>query len=108
MRRDGIQFHNVETLQSVDRRNGNRIQRVPERVRTALNDGAATRMCHPAGVELRFVPDEPGRISLSSDVRDSKIRPFWGGFQAADAMIRIGENLARRPDELTAFERTDE
>ncbi|ELZ27834.1 hypothetical protein C474_16429 [Halogeometricum pallidum JCM 14848] len=91
MNADGIQFHNVAALERFDSHDGVRLQRVPEAVRTELNEGAQTRMCHPAGAELRFVPRGPVDVTLSSDVRDSLVRPFWGEFQAAGEEIVIGE-----------------
>ncbi|RDI69906.1 SGNH/GDSL hydrolase family protein [Halopelagius longus] len=104
MRRDGIQFHNVRALRDVEG-DGLRLQRVPEDVRTRLNEGARTRMCHPAGVELRFVPDGPVRVTLSSRVRDSVVRPFWGDFQAAGEEVVVGEEPRtielERPEKLT-------
>ena len=78
-----IQFHNVRALQATDGNSGVRLQRVPEAVRTRLNEGAQTRMCHPAGVEIRFIPEGTVHITLSSQERQSLIRPFWGDFQAA-------------------------
>ncbi|MDS0295475.1 SGNH/GDSL hydrolase family protein [Halogeometricum luteum] len=91
MKADGIRFHNVAALERVESREGRRLQRVPESVRTELNEGARTRMCHPAGAELRFVPEGPVEVTLSSDVRDSLVRPFWGDFQAAGEEVVIGE-----------------
>lgn len=89
MHRDGIQFHNVGELRNLDDRDGQLMQRVPESIRTRL-EAAATRMCHPAGVELRFVPDGPVRVTLSSHRRDSVVRPFWGPFQATDDVVTVG------------------
>ena len=104
MERDGIQFHNVQELRDVDG-DGLRLQRVPEDVRTRLNDGARTRMCHPAGVELRFVPDGPVRVTFSSRVRDSIVRPFWGDFQATGEDVVVGEEPRtielERPEQVT-------
>lgn len=90
MERDGIQFHNVQELRDGEG-DGQILQRVPEDVRTRLNEGAQTRMRHPAGVELRFVPDGPVRVTLSSRVRDSVVRPFWGDFQATGEEVVVGE-----------------
>jgi len=103
MHRDGIQFHNVGELRDVDDRDGELIQRVPESIRTRL-EAAATRMCHPAGVELRFVPDGPVRVTLSSHLRDSVVQPFWGPFQATDDVVTIGAEprtiTLSRPEKL--------
>ena len=104
MERDGIEFHNVQELRDTDT-DGLGLRRVPEDVRTRLNEGARTRMCHPAGVELRFVPDGPVQVTLSSRVRDSVVRPFWGDFQAAGEEVVVGEEPRsielQLPEQLT-------
>jgi len=82
---DDISFHNAAELVDVDGRDGRLLQRVPEAVRTELNDGAQRRMRHPAGVELRFVPDGEVELTLSidpkRDAETSTARVFWGPFQ---------------------------
>ena len=94
MRRDAIAFHNVGELREVDGRDGLRLQRVPEAVRTELNEGTRNRMCHPAGVELRFVPEGPVRVTLSTEprgnVEEGAVRVFWGPFQETGA-VAVGE-----------------
>ncbi|MFC7203141.1 SGNH/GDSL hydrolase family protein [Haloferax namakaokahaiae] len=90
MLHDEIKFHNVRALQRVRPREGLRLLRVPEGVRSDLNTGAQTRMCHPAGTEIRFVPEETVRITLSSKERDSLVRVFWGDFQATGAEFTLG------------------
>lgn len=87
---DSIQFHNVEALQQVNSHDGDRLLRVPEAVRSELNDGAQTRMPHPAGSEIRFVPGGTVRITLSSEKRESLVRPFWGDFQATGEEFTLG------------------
>ncbi|ELZ64018.1 hypothetical protein C5B91_16520 [Haloferax sp. Atlit-10N] len=87
---DDIQFHNVRALQRVRPREGLRLLRVPEAVRSGLNTGAQTRMSHPAGTEIRFVPEETVRITLSSEERNSLVRPFWGDFQATGEEFTLG------------------
>lgn len=111
MRYDSIQFHNAAELRDVDDHDGRRVQRVPEAVRTELNDGAQNRMCHPAGVELRFVPDpgETVEVTLSTTVRESTVRVFWGPFQSEQAVevgaepttvaVEFPEKLGRIRDE---------
>lgn len=85
MQRDDIEFHNVAELRAIDGRDGHLLQRVPEAVRAELNDGAQDRMCHPAGVELRFVPDGPVELTLSTrpqrGVETGTARVFWGPIQ---------------------------
>ena len=85
MQRESIAFHNVAEIRDVDGRDGRRLQRVPESVRTELNEGAQRRMCHPAGVELRFVPEESVELTLSTrpanGVETGTARIFWGPVQ---------------------------
>lgn len=85
MQRDSIAFHNVAEFREVDGRDGLLLQRVPESVRTELNEGAQNRMCHPAGVELRFVPQGPLDLTLSTrpanGVDAGTVRIFWGPVQ---------------------------
>ncbi|WP_207592464.1 SGNH/GDSL hydrolase family protein [Halomontanus rarus] len=90
MHHDGIEFHNVEELRTDaddenDENDGALIQRVPESVRTELNDGAQRRMRHPAGVELRFVPSGTVELTLSTvpdnGVDEGVVRIFWGPLQ---------------------------
>ncbi len=83
-----MQFHNVGELRPPDDDGGRLIQRVPESVRTDLNEGAQSRMRHPAGVELRFVPDGPVELTLSMESGGSAdsgtVRVFWGPIQGYD------------------------
>jgi len=87
MHRDDIEFHNVGDLRddAGTDPDGTLIQRVPESVRTELNDGAQRRVRHPAGVELRFVPEDTVEVTLSIEPRNgvdsSTVRVFWGPFQ---------------------------
>lgn len=89
MRHDDIEFHNVAEL--VDESDELLLQRVPERVRTELNDGAQTRMRHPAGVELRFVPDGTVTLTLSTVPQprgeESLVRVFWGPIQGYETFV---------------------
>jgi lysophospholipase L1-like esterase len=94
MHHDEISFHNVATLCESDEWEGLLIQRVPESVRTALNEGAQRRMRHPAGVELRFVPDGPVDVTLSTQGHggktSGKVHVFWGPFQTHET-VDVGE-----------------
>ncbi|WP_435361726.1 SGNH/GDSL hydrolase family protein [Haloarchaeobius sp. DFWS5] len=99
MRHDEFDFHNVAELREPDEedhdthRDGLLLQRVPESVRQRLNDGAQRRMRHPAGVELRFVPDGPVEVTLSTipvkDRESGTVRVFWGPFQTHQT-VEIG------------------
>ena len=65
---ENVELHNVTALQSVEGRPGLRLQRVPEKVRLALNESAQMRMLQPDNIEIRFVSDSPTcRITLSSE-----------------------------------------
>jgi len=105
MRHDGIQFHNVGEL--VDTDEGTLIQRVPESVRTGLNEGAQSRMRHPAGVELRFVPEGEVEITLSmrpgGSAEEGTVRVFWGPIQGqAFAIDTTPTTLSiERPEKLS-------
>ncbi|MFC7141875.1 SGNH/GDSL hydrolase family protein [Halosimplex aquaticum] len=87
---DGMQFHNVSELRRVEEGDGRLIQRVPEAIRADLNEGAQSRMRHPAGVELRFVPDGSGTVELTLSVQPGgsaetgTVRVFWGPIQGYD------------------------
>lgn len=89
MQLDGIEFHNVAEYRAGD--NGLLLQRVPERVRTELNEGAQTRMRHPAGVELRFVSEGAVEVTLSTvpqrGVEESVVRVFWGPLQSRKTFV---------------------
>lgn len=88
MQQDGVEFHNVAELRTIDGHDGQRLQRVPESVRTELNEGAQWRMCHPASVEIRFVPDTSVELSLSmhpqGGVTEETVHVFWGPFQSRE------------------------
>jgi len=87
MHHEDIAFHNVGELVADAGRgpDGRLLQRVPESVRADLNDGAKRRVRHPAGVELRFVPEGSVEVTLSVEpqngVETSTVRVFWGPFQ---------------------------
>ncbi|EJN57436.1 SGNH/GDSL hydrolase family protein [Halogranum rubrum] len=87
MLHDSIEFHNVEEARALDDHDGLLLQRVPEDVRTELNEGAQNRMCHPAGAEIRFVPEGTVRLVLSTRVRESVVRVFWGPFQSPEEFV---------------------
>lgn len=91
MQHDGIEFHNVGACRTIDGGDGALLQRVPEPVRTALNEGAQTRMVHPAGVELRFVPEGSVSVTLSTvpteRATESPIRLFWGPIQGTETFV---------------------
>ncbi|UHQ98466.1 GDSL-type esterase/lipase family protein (plasmid) [Natrinema zhouii] len=111
MHYDGIQFHNVGDMRPIEGQDGKLLQRVPEAVKTELNDGAQSRMRHPAGVELRFVPDGPVRVTLSTvpggSSEDGTVRVFWGPIQSATEIV-VGDDpttiAVSLPEKLTDLE----
>lgn len=90
MHHDSIQFHNVAELRAIDDRDGLLLQRVPETVRTDL-EAAQSRVRHPAGAELRFVPDGPVELTLSTvpggDSEEITVRVFWGPIQSQEEYV---------------------
>ncbi len=73
---DNIHVHNVGEL--VKMGDGVLLQRVPEPVRTALNDTAQTKYRQPAGVELRFVTDASAVSVTLSAPEGNTLVPYWG------------------------------
>ena len=81
------ELHNVEAVQSVPGRGGVRLQRVPEDVRLALNEGAQMRMLQPDTAEIRFVSDSPTcRVTLSS-AEQTRVTVFNGLFDNGHRFI---------------------
>lgn len=74
-----IEFHNVGELRAVPDGRGWRLQRVPENVRLALNEGAQMRVLQPDTCEIRFTADGPSRVTLSSEGQ-TKVTVFCGLF----------------------------
>ena len=77
-----VQFHNTSELVPVDGLPGLRLQRIPQRVRSALNSQCQQRMQAPHGCEIRFVSE--GRdieVTLSSVAGPTDLIVFWGDFQ---------------------------
>ncbi|WP_224450491.1 SGNH/GDSL hydrolase family protein [Haloprofundus salilacus] len=117
MQTDDIQFHNVSALVPVEDGDGRELQRVPEAVRSGLNEGARSRMRHPAGVELRFVPEDSVELTLSvrpgGSADSETVRVFWGSIQGYDEFeigaeprtveVSMPEKLTRlRPSAVSA------
>ena len=84
---ENVELKNVEEVQSVPGREGLRLQRVPEDVRLALNEGAQMRMLQPDTAEIRFVSDSPTcRVTLSSE-EQTRVTVFNGLFDANQRFI---------------------
>ncbi len=82
-----VELHNIEEVRSIEGHDGVRLQRVPEDVRLALNEGAQFQMLQPDSAELRFVADSPVcRITLSSE-GPSRVTVFNGLFDGRQRFI---------------------
>ena len=92
---EDVEFHNVGELYQ-DANEGLRLQRVPEMVRTCLNERAQQRMLAVAATEIRFVSSgDRVTVTLSSEA-GTELIPFFGPFQ--------GRERIRIPEELTEIE----
>lgn len=76
---NNVLLHNVAQLTDVWRE-GKKIQRVPEEVRTHLNPGAQGRSLFAANSEIRFVADGPVRVTLSSPQGAGRYFVSYGSF----------------------------
>ena len=92
---NNVEFHNVGELFS-DGSDGLRLQRVPESVRTHLNERAQQRMLAAAATEIRFVTSgDRVKVKLSSNA-GTELIPFYGPLQ--------GKERIRIPEEPTEIE----
>ena len=81
---ENVELHNIEEVRETDGCDGVRLQRVPEDVRTCLNEGARNAMLSPACAEIRFVSDSPvATVTVSSTVEGAPATIFLGDFQTA-------------------------
>jgi len=86
-----VGLHNVRHLADPDwTAEGDRLDRVPPAVATELNVAARERVRHPAGCEVRFVPDGDATVSVTlSAAEEAVVRPFWGPLQGEEP-VEIG------------------
>jgi len=93
---NNVELHNFAAAHEVAGEAGVRLQRVPESVRTRL-ENAKELMLHPAGSEIRFVSAGPtARVTLSCGPAGSgaavKVVPFFGEYDLNQRFtIREGE-----------------
>ena len=85
-----VELHNIDEVTPLPGTDAVRLQRVPEPVRTKLNEGAQMRMLSPACAEVRFVAEAgSASVTLSSEGATQAVI-FYGSFQDRDA-VRIGK-----------------
>lgn len=80
---DGLDLYNIAELRAVDGLEGLRLQRVPEAVRSQLDEGTAGTMLSPAGGEIRFrIADghESVTLRLSAEL-PTNLYAYHGPFQ---------------------------
>jgi len=78
-----VELHNIEEVRAIEGHDGVRLQRLPESVRLALNEGAQFAMLQPDNAEIRFVANSPVcRITLSSEGL-SRVTVFNGLFDSS-------------------------
>ncbi|WP_226010858.1 GDSL-type esterase/lipase family protein [Halomicrobium salinisoli] len=84
-----VALHDVaETAEPEWTEGGHALRRVPKSVSDEFNVAARDRMGHPAGCEVRFVPDGTVAVTLSA-AEPTAVWPFWGPFQGQD-VVEIG------------------
>ncbi|MFW6367363.1 MAG: SGNH/GDSL hydrolase family protein, partial [bacterium] len=92
---ENTELHNVVELVSCGR--GLRLQRVPEAVRTCLNQGAQYRVLQPDNCELRFVSESDREVSVTlSSEGETDVALFYGMF---DSQVR--HRIGREPTTIT-------
>ena len=97
---EDVEFHGVTEMPTVTGRDGLRLQRVPEKVRLALNPKSQKRMLAPENAEIRFVTSgENVQVTLSAPDGPCEVFPFWGGFQ--DCQTRDKPRLVIGPEPTT-------
>ena len=84
-----VRLHDVAELAEPDwTDSGDELRRVPGDVAENVNVAARERIRHPAGSEIRFVPDSDAatvRVTLSA-ATETLARPFWGTFQGEEPL----------------------
>lgn len=79
MTHDDILFHNVGEM--VSEGGGLLLQRVPEATRQGMLEGGQMRAQQAANTELRFVAEEPVRVTLSAPDGPILVREYRGDLQ---------------------------
>jgi len=81
-----VGLHNVRFLADPGwTTGGDRLDRVPPAVANELNVAARERIRHPAGCEVRFVPDGDATVTVTISAAEAvNFRPFWGAFQGEE------------------------
>ena len=83
---ENVELHNVAELYYDGLCSGHRLQRVPEKVRKALNPKAQLRFLQPDNAEIRYVSSGPSRVKLSSRGK-TRVSLFFGPFDSCQRAI---------------------
>ncbi len=82
---ENVELHNVAEIRSVG--GGVRLQRVPEVVRSALNEGAQMRVLQPDNCEIRFVSEAPESYVTLSSEGETDVTVFYGAFDTRERCV---------------------
>jgi hypothetical protein len=87
---ENVELHGIDEVKELEDGSGVALQRVPEDVRLALNDGAQMQMLRPGCAEIRFVSDDPiCELALScaptNDWSEVTVVPFFGAYQHSES-----------------------
>jgi lysophospholipase L1-like esterase len=91
---NGIEFHNVVSLQDISEKPGWRMQRLPDDVRQELNPVACEGALCPTSCELRLVCDGEVTITLYSDVHHEYVQILQGDWIQEEIIFEPGQTRA--------------
>jgi hypothetical protein len=91
---ENVELHNVAEVKPLDDGSGVALQRVPESVRSVLNDCAKRQMQRPGGAEIRFFSEgDTCELTLSCGLADGwkevHVVPFFGAYQHSES-FKVG------------------
>ncbi len=86
---ENVELHGIDDVKGLEDGSGVALQRVPEDVRLALNDGAQIQMLRPGCAEIRFVSDDPVcELTMScapaNEWGEVTVVPFFGAYQHSE------------------------
>ena len=107
-----VELHNVVELIEPEEGDGLALTRIPDELRTTLNDGA--RMCalHAAGCEVRLnLGDSGAKLTLSSEARSTApVEVYQGSFQVSTHSVDTSptEIAISKPQNLETLKKVTE